>query len=24
VGALWTPNRDERWEDYWGYVVHTL
>jgi hypothetical protein len=24
VGALWTPNRDERWEDYWGYVIHTL
>jgi hypothetical protein len=24
VGALWSPNRDERWEDYWGYVVHTL
>jgi hypothetical protein len=24
VGAMWTPNRNERWEDYWGYVVHTL
>jgi hypothetical protein len=24
VGGLWTPNPVERWEDYWGYVVHTL
>ena len=24
VGGLWTPNPAERWEDYWGYVVHTL
>jgi len=24
VGALWSPNVAERWEDYWGYVVHTL
>ncbi len=24
VGALWSPNHDERWEDYWGYVIHTL
>ncbi|MEW6299801.1 MAG: hypothetical protein AB1671_19075, partial [Thermodesulfobacteriota bacterium] len=24
VGGLWTPNRHERWEDYWGYVLHTL
>jgi len=24
VGGLWTPNRADRWEDYWGYVVHTL
>jgi hypothetical protein len=24
VGALWSPNPAERWEDYWGYVVHTL
>jgi hypothetical protein len=24
VGGLWTPNRAERWESYWGYVVHTL
>ncbi len=24
VGGMWTPNRNERWEDYWGYVVHTL
>jgi hypothetical protein len=24
VGGMWTPNRADRWEDYWGYVVHTL
>lgn len=24
VGGMWTPNRNERWEDYWGYVIHTL
>jgi hypothetical protein len=24
VGGLWSPNVAERWEDYWGYVVHTL
>jgi len=24
VGGMWTPNRQERWEDYWGYVQHTL
>jgi len=24
VGAMWSPNAAERWEDYWGYVVHTL
>jgi len=24
VGGLWTPDRDQRWESYWGYVVHTL
>jgi hypothetical protein len=24
VGGMWSPNRNERWEDYWGYVVHTL
>jgi hypothetical protein len=24
VGGMWTPNRSERWEDYWGYAVHTL
>jgi hypothetical protein len=24
VGNLWQPNPAERWEDYWGYVVHTL
>ena len=24
VGGLWTPNKADRWEDYWGYVVHVL
>src|SRR5260370_971913 len=24
VGGMWTPNRADRWEDYWGYVIHTL
>lgn len=24
VGGLWTPNKAERWEDYWGNVVHVL
>ncbi|HJY82480.1 MAG TPA: hypothetical protein VKK81_15545 [Candidatus Binatia bacterium] len=24
VGNMWQPNPAERWEDYWGYVVHTL
>jgi hypothetical protein len=24
VGNLWQPNPAERWEDYRGYVVHTL
>lgn len=24
VGNLWQPNPTDRWEDYWGYVVHTL
>jgi hypothetical protein len=24
VGGLWDPNPARRWEDYWGYVVHTL
>src|SRR5437667_122626 len=24
VGNLWQPSRADRWEDYWGYVVHTL
>jgi hypothetical protein len=24
VGGLWTPNRADRWEDYWGNVVHVL
>jgi hypothetical protein len=24
VGGMWSPNIAERWEDYWGYVVHTL
>ena len=24
VGNMWQPNRADRWEDYWGYVVHTL
>lgn len=24
VGGMWTPNRADRWEDYWGYVVHNL
>lgn len=24
VGGMWSPNAAERWEDYWGYVVHTL
>ncbi|MBI3300752.1 MAG: hypothetical protein HYZ72_01540 [Deltaproteobacteria bacterium] len=24
VGNLWQPNPADRWEDYWGYVVHTL
>jgi hypothetical protein len=24
VGGMWSPNVAERWEDYWGYVVHTL
>lgn len=24
VGGLWSPNPAERWEDYWGNVVHIL
>src|SRR5262245_18609449 len=24
VGGLWDPDPARRWEDYWGYVVHTL
>ncbi len=24
VGNMWQPNPADRWEDYWGYVVHTL
>jgi hypothetical protein len=24
VGGLWAPNPAERWEDYWGHVVHLL
>jgi hypothetical protein len=24
VGGMWTPNRADRWEDYWGYVIHDL
>jgi len=24
VGGMWTPNAEERWEDYWGYAVHLL
>jgi hypothetical protein len=24
VGNLWQPNPADRWEDYWGYVVHVL
>ncbi len=24
VGGMWTPNRAERWESYWGNNVHTL
>jgi hypothetical protein len=24
VGNLWQPNPADRWEDYWGYVVHNL
>jgi hypothetical protein len=24
VGGMWTPNRNERWESYWGNNVHTL
>lgn len=24
VGNLWQPNPADRWEDYWGYVVHTF
>jgi hypothetical protein len=24
VGGLWSPNVAERWEDYWGYMIHTL
>jgi hypothetical protein len=24
VGNLWQPNPADRWEDYWGYVEHTL
>jgi hypothetical protein len=24
VGGMWTPNRNERWESYWGYVRQTL
>jgi hypothetical protein len=24
VGNLWQPNPADRWEDYWGYVLHVL
>jgi hypothetical protein len=24
VGGMWTPNRSERWESYWGNNVHIL
>ena len=24
VGNMWQPNRADRWEDYWGNVVHVL
>jgi hypothetical protein len=24
MGGLWSPNVAERWESYWGYVIHTL
>ncbi len=24
VGNMWQPNPADRWEDYWGYVVHSL
>ena len=24
VGGMWTPNKAERWEDYWGNNVHVL
>jgi hypothetical protein len=24
VGNMWQPNPADRWEDYWGYVVHKL
>ena len=24
VGGMWTPNRSERWESYWGNNVHVL
>ena len=24
VGGMWTPNRAERWEDYWGNNTHIL
>ena len=24
VGGLWTPNKLERWESYWGNNVRTL
>lgn len=24
VGNMWQPNPADRWEDYWGNVVHTL
>ncbi len=24
VGNMWQPNPKDRWEDYWGYVVHVL
>jgi hypothetical protein len=24
VGNMWQPNPAQRWEDYWGYVVHSL